>query len=65
MILNYINLAEERGEKMDELKNLILSHKKEGFKGGKNSYLDNNSEYKNYTDDERNRMDSDDDNYMG
>ena len=51
MILNYINLAEERGEKMDELKNLILSHKKDKFKGGNNSYLDNDPEYKNYIDD--------------
>ena len=28
MILNYISLAKERGEKLDELKNLILSHNK-------------------------------------
>ena len=51
IMLNYISLAEEQGKRMDELKNLILSHKKEGFKGGNNSYLDNDPEYKNYTDD--------------
>ena len=51
IMLNYISLVEEQGKRMDELKNLILSHKKDEFKGGKNSYLDNDPEYKNYTDD--------------
>ena len=51
IMLNYISLAEEQGERMDELKNFILSHKKDEFKGGNNSYLDNDPEYKNYIDD--------------
>ena len=51
IMLNYISLVEEQGKRMDELKNLILSHKKDGFKGGNNGYLDNDPEYKNYTDD--------------
>ena len=51
ILLNYISLAEEQGKRMDELKNLILSHKKDKFKGGENSYLDNDPEYKNYIDD--------------
>ena len=52
MILNYISIAKEKDKRLDELKNLILNHKrKDRFKGGKNSYLDNNSEYKNYTND--------------
>ena len=53
MILNYISLAKERGEKLDELKNLILSHnKKNKFNGGSNNYLDNDPEYKNYINDD-------------
>ena len=55
IMLNYISLDEEKGKRMDELKNLILSHKKKDkFKGGNNSYLDNDPEYKNYTDDRKN-----------
>ena len=53
IILNYISIAEEQSERLDKLKNLILSHnKKNKFNGGVNNYLDNHPEYKNYTNDD-------------
>ena len=64
MLLNYISLNEERGKRMNELKNLILSHnRKDRFKGGKPGSSNvrlvykgkYHPDYKNYTNDETGR----------
>ena len=61
MILNYISLYEEQGIRNDKLKNFILSHDKNKFKGGDgddedndedNVYIKNHDTYKYYKKDE-------------
>ena len=61
MILNYISLNEEQGIRNDKLKNFILNHDKNKFKGGDgddenndedNVYIKNHDTYKYYKKDE-------------